>query len=72
MSLIVVYRNYRGEVDEREIVPMSVRYGSTEWHPTPQWLMLAWDVKKGALREFAMDDMAGRKVFQAEALPDGT
>lgn len=50
------YRNYRGEVSDRTIMPISVRYGATEWHPEPQWLLRAWDVDKGAEREFALSD----------------
>ncbi|TSD89161.1 hypothetical protein FFK22_009010 [Mycobacterium sp. KBS0706] len=42
---------------ERRAVPMSVRFGSTEWHPEPQWLLRAFDVEKQAEREFAMKDM---------------
>jgi hypothetical protein len=52
-----VYRNYRGEIGVRAVLPISVRFGSTEWHPEPQWLLLADDTEKGAAREFAMRDM---------------
>jgi hypothetical protein len=55
--LSVIYTNWRGETSTRRIVPKSVRFGSTEWHPKPQWLILATDVDKGADREFAMADM---------------
>jgi hypothetical protein len=52
----LVYTNYRGETSERTIVPKSVRFGSTERHPEPQWLLLAFDVDKQADREFALKD----------------
>lgn len=48
------YKNWRGEIAERAIIPRSVRYGSTEWHTEPQWLLLALDVEKNAEREFAL------------------
>ena len=51
------YRNWRGEVSERVAEPTSIWFGRTEWHPTPQWVMTATDLEKGALRHFAMRDM---------------
>jgi hypothetical protein len=50
------YKNHRGEIALRSFVPKSVRFGSTEWHPEPQWLLLAWDADKRADREFALKD----------------
>lgn len=55
--LTFAYRNWRGEVGTRHVRPISVRYGSTEWHPEPQWLLLAHDLDKDAEREFAMRDI---------------
>ena len=51
------YRNYRGEVSMREVVPCRIYFGGTDWHPEPQWLMEAWDIEKNAMRAFAMADM---------------
>ncbi|MBO9428793.1 hypothetical protein [Sulfitobacter sp. R18_1] len=50
------YKNWRGETSVRTIIPISVRYGNTEWHPEMGWLMLAFDVDKQAEREFALKD----------------
>lgn len=52
------YRNWRGEVARRRIGVISVWYGSTEWHPEPQWFMRGIDLDKTATRDFAMRDMA--------------
>lgn len=52
-----VYTNWRGETSERRAFPISVRWGNTEWHPAPCWLMKAFDADKNAEREFAMLDM---------------
>jgi len=49
------YTNWRGERTLREIIPISIRFGTSEWHPEPQWLLLAYDIDKQAEREFAMD-----------------
>jgi hypothetical protein len=58
--VVVHYTNWRGETSRRRIIPKSVRYGSTEWHPEPQWLLLAWDDDKQADREFALKDFGIR------------
>lgn len=55
--LIFTYRNWRGEVATRRAIPQHVYFGATEWHPEPQWLMRAFDVDKGEVRDFAMRDM---------------
>ena len=53
----VRYTNWKGETDDRTIIPYQVWFGSTEYHPDSQWLVTAHDVKKGALRDFALKDM---------------
>lgn len=52
----VVYVNYRGEESVRHIIPYqnSLRYGVSEWHKTPGYLLKVHDVDKGEDREFAM------------------
>lgn len=59
--LPVMYINYRGEASFRNIRPIRVYYGSTEWHPEPQWIMQAYDLDKDAVRDFAMKDMYSAK-----------
>lgn len=56
-ALTFTYRNYRGEVSERRVCPISVEFGSNQWHPEPQWLLRAFDLDKGEDRVFAMRDM---------------
>lgn len=51
-----MYRNYRNEIAERHVTPISMRFGSTVWHPEPQWLLRAYDHCKKAEREFALSD----------------
>lgn len=53
----VRYTNWKGETDDRTIIPHQVWFGSTEYHPEPQWLVHAHDVEKDALRDFALKDM---------------
>lgn len=51
------YTNYRGETSTRRIIPLRVRFAASEWHPTPQWLMDAFDIGKDAERSFALKDI---------------
>lgn len=53
----ILYTNYRGETSHREILPEKIWFGSTEWHSEAQWLLDAYDVEKGAIRNFAMKDI---------------
>lgn len=55
--ITVTYTNWKGITATRRIRPHSLRFGSTEWHPEPQWLMKAEDIEKNELREFALKDM---------------
>ncbi|MDQ7775289.1 MAG: hypothetical protein Q4615_04900 [Paracoccus aminovorans] len=54
--ITMTYRNYRGEIDQRTIVPSRIWFGSTDWHPEPGWLMSAYDLAKAAHRDFALAD----------------
>lgn len=65
--VIIRYTNYRGETADRRIVPIRIRFGSTEWHPEPQWLLEAFDLDRGANRAFAMRDVL---QWYGETKPD--
>ncbi len=56
-AIEILYTNYRGETARRKIVPSSIWFGATEWHPAKQWLLEAFDVEKQATRTFAMHDI---------------
>lgn len=53
----VKYKNWKGEIGIRTIIPLSVQYNHTEYHTKNQWLMEVWDVEKDALRTYAMMDI---------------
>jgi hypothetical protein len=53
----ILYKNWKGEVAWRRIVPLSVGFEESQWHPTRQWVLHALDVDKGAERGFAMADI---------------
>lgn len=54
----IKYTNYRGETGVREIEPIQIWFGATEWHPELQWLLDAFDIEKGAQRSFAVKDIS--------------
>ncbi|MEZ2132739.1 MULTISPECIES: hypothetical protein [unclassified Sinorhizobium] len=58
--LTFVYRNWRGEIATRTVRPIRLEYGATDWHPEPQWLLIAWDIEKDAERSFAVKDINPR------------
>lgn len=56
-EVVIRYTNYRGETADRRIVPIRIRFGSTEWHPEGQWLLEAFDLDRDATRAFALKDV---------------
>jgi len=58
-SLCFKYTNYKGQTAMRWATPVTetpLRWGVTEWHPKPGWLLRAFDHDKGQEREFALED----------------
>ncbi|MGE0190448.1 MAG: hypothetical protein AB7T63_00255 [Planctomycetota bacterium] len=66
--LVVIYKNWRGETSIRRIKPHGIWFGTTQWHPHPQWLLNAFDLEKQAERSFALSDFVSVK---REAAPEG-
>lgn len=68
--LTIVYTNWRGETEERTIIPIQHWYGTTEWHPAPQWMIKAFDVQLGMVRDFAWAgiDFQGKSQGEADAV----
>jgi len=56
-SIKVKYKNWKGEIGIRNIVPLFMRYGNTKYHKEDQWLMDVWDVDKDTERTYAMMDI---------------
>lgn len=48
------YINYKGEEADRTILPDNIYFGSTEYHPEPQWLLQGLDLDKNETRIFAI------------------
>jgi hypothetical protein len=51
------YTNWRGETSKRRAIVLNLLYGSTEYHPEPQWLLKGFDLDKDAIRIYAIRDM---------------
>lgn len=60
------YTNWKGETSVRWFLPLELFWGSTEWHPEPQWLLRALDLDKNEERTFAMKDMKDWKACAAD------
>lgn len=67
----LTYRNWRGEVAERTIIPRRVWFGATDWHPEPQWLLTAFDTEKGADLDFALKDFGQPALAPAAPVETG-
>jgi hypothetical protein len=75
------YTNWRGENSERRVAPISIRYGTSDYHSQAGWLLFALDLDKNEHREFSMRDMHWLKPadailsltpsHEAPAQPDG-
>ena len=66
--VIFKYKNWQGKISWRRIIPISLRFGSTKWHPEEQWLLKGFDLDKQANREFAFKDI----YFVAAVLTEST
>lgn len=53
----ILYRNWRGEIDYRKVLPKKIYYGSSKWHAEVQWLLVADDLEKNEERHFALKDI---------------
>ena len=54
---VIFTYNYRGETSVRLVRPIMISFGVTGFHPDPQWLLHAWDLRKEAERTFAVKDI---------------
>jgi len=53
----VKYKNWKGEIGIRTIVPNKIFFGHTTYHPKNQWLMDVWDIEKDTQRTYALMDI---------------
>lgn len=54
--VVIDYTNWRGERREYVVEPSAMFWGSNEWHPEPQWLMIAVELGRDK-RTFALKNI---------------
>lgn len=52
-----LYRNWKGEIRERRVIPIEIEFTHDDYHFPDQWLMHAIDMDKGARRTFAFENI---------------
>lgn len=57
MAITIDYTNHRGERGRRRITPLTLTFGSNQYHPEMQWILRAFDEDKQVLRTFAMKNV---------------
>lgn len=53
----ILYKNWKGKVSYRNIIPEKIEFKSTEWHKEEQWILEAFDIDKNDMRGFAIKDI---------------
>lgn len=61
-KVVIDYTNWKGERSVRTVTPRLFFWGSTNYHPDPQWLMTAIDEDKNAERTFALSGVHSWKT----------
>lgn len=53
------YRNWRGEVSDRSVIPVRTAVANSVYHNDgkPCWIMHAYDTQKNDFRDFALKDI---------------
>lgn len=64
--ITAAYKNWRGEVRVRKLIPVSIYFGSTDWHPESQWLMKARDIEgdPNQVKDYALKDFVSMEAYQ--------
>jgi hypothetical protein len=65
--LSFVYTNHKGKVLVRKCQPLRLFWGATEWHPTPGWRLVGFDLDKQAERTYDV-----RSIGRVSAVVAGT
>lgn len=59
VALRVMYRNHRGEMGERRIIPITTYFGEISYHKGEQWLVTCFDLDRWDYRTYAVKDIQG-------------
>lgn len=58
----ILYINWKGIMNYRNIIPENIYFTSTQWHPQEQWILHAFDLDKQEYRDFAIKDIKSWKI----------
>lgn len=53
----IKYKNWKGVVSNRIIIPIYIWYGNSDFHQGNQWFLEAFDIDKADKRDFAIKDI---------------
>ena len=58
-ELHFTYKNYKGDINDRSIRPVRLKFGYSQYHPSeePEYFLVGFDKDKQALREFLVSDI---------------
>lgn len=56
-EMVFFYKNYKGKSAYRKVLNPRVWFGTTIYHPDPQWFLTAYDTEKDDIRDFAIKDI---------------
>lgn len=60
------YKNHKGEVAWRQVIPIRLYYGTTQYYPEEQYLLEARDMDKKECRTFAVSNIKSRLMNEHE------
>jgi hypothetical protein len=64
----IEYTNWRGERRRRQIIPMSIDFRLSAYHPGTQWILTALDPEDDLVKDFAMNGLHG---WDGEKIKEG-
>lgn len=53
----ITYKNWKGVISNRIVVPITLWYGESDFHKGNQWFLKAYDINKLDNRDFAIKDI---------------
>jgi 5-methylcytosine-specific restriction protein A len=67
--VILDYTNHKGVMSRREIIPIRMWYGTSNWHAGEQNFLTAYDIAKDDIRDFAIADIHAWEEAMRSHLP---
>lgn len=67
-ALEIVYKNYKGKISKRRIIPQKIEFGLTPNISEPEWLMWAYDLDKEGNRAFVIRNIQSTNPTRDEQI----